>query len=193
MKRERALGAGDALPERQGDSCQGAISGSYAIDTRGRKINRGDTPVRSVCLTTARAVTCEGPAAPSRGVVLTPAECARSGGCDNLVWHTTVVAGAMARLSGAVSGTLAPAGTDQAAWSTEVGKLVHAVSSTEGGVELAAPDLLLEILGELNMLALPLTRAVDHVPMPLALLRALVKARATATKAGTASGRPIPL
>ena len=79
-----------------------------------------------------------------------------AGAATNLVWHTTVVTAAMARLHGGDSGSMAQPGTDSDAWDTDVHELVRAVSCPAGESGTSATSLLRAVLSELHALATPL-------------------------------------
>ena len=189
-KRGRAQGSDDASPGQQVAGCQEPLLTDTPVD--GLRILRGhreDVPVRPVRLTAATVATCGSPAAPSLGDISPPPADPSPGGSDNLVWHAIVVAGAMARLTGAVSESLAPTGTDQAAWDAEVRELARAANLASRGAGPAASSLLLDVLGELHQMARPLPREFNHVTMTMALLHDIVKARATANSPGAVCAR----
>ena len=98
-----------------------------------------------------------------------------------MVWHATVVAGAMGRLTGAVTESMAPTGTDQTVWDDEVRDLTRAANLASRGTGPEASSLLLDVLGELHHMTGPVPRDFGMVNLPVALLRELGKERAAAS------------
>ena len=87
-----------------------------------------------------------------------------------MVWHATVVAGAMGRLAGAVTESLAPPCTDQEAWDEDVHALVRAANHAARGEGPAASELLLNVLGELHSIAAPPPPDLRRNNLPMGLL-----------------------
>ena len=76
----------------------------------------------------------------------------------NLVWHTTVVAGAINQLRWDKSPTFAPAGADCEAWELEVGETARTAKWAADGLSLSPTALLREVLSELQAIATPLPK-----------------------------------
>ena len=105
-----------------------------------------------------------------------------------MVWHATVVAGAMGRLAGAVTESLAPPGTDQEAWDEDVHELVRAANHAARGEGPAASELLLTVLGELHSIAGPLPTDFHRNNLPMALLLEIRRAGASWSARGLGAG-----
>ena len=76
----------------------------------------------------------------------------------------------MWRLSGAVTESLAPLGTDQEAWDDDVHDMVRAATQAARDPGPSAAELLLAVLGELHSLAAPLPRDLRRNNLLLGLL-----------------------
>ena len=105
-----------------------------------------------------------------------------------MVWHATVVAGAMGRLAGAVTESLAPPGTDQEAWDEDVHELVRAANHAARGEGPAASELLLTVLGELHSIAGPLPTEFHRNNLPMALLLEIRRTWASWSSRGLGAG-----
>ena len=88
----------------------------------------------------------------------------------NLVWHATVVAGAMSWLGGDKSASFAPARTDPKAWGGVVREPVRAAERASIGSWLTPIALLREVLCEIHAIAAPLPRDLRSNNLPLGLM-----------------------
>ena len=91
----------------------------------------------------------------------------------NLVWHTTVVAGAINQLRWDKGPSFAPARADREAWELEVGETARTAEWAADGLSLSPTALLREVLSELQAIATPLPKDDHGNDPPIGLILAI--------------------